>query len=463
MTQATRRLAAILSADVAGYSRLMGDDEPRTLAALAECHHIFRRHFDASNGRVVDTAGDSVLGVFDSETDAVLCAVATQKDLAQWNEPRVAEQRMLFRVGIHLGDVFVQADGRVYGDGVNVAARLQALAEPGGICVSEMVRAAVGNKLPAVFESLGEQHLKNIAVPISVYRRMGRGRGSAAWPLREADSIRWYSPYALRAVRRDTGTGGCRGGCTRTGQDPPRRARHARRGAPRRVPGIEFGGCRGRGLGAAGHLGPRRATRERANCAVSGERSRTYGQMPRGDRGGRARVGGQATGRYCAAHYRAAAADGGPAGREPEGLARNVCREFSGTNRFSTGHSHCLTFPDPKLAIAAVERLAEEWRACDHREGWRCPMSVAVYKAVLYAYRDFIYSSDLNVAALVERSASRMPPGGTIVLVTGQVRRDLVGTRWDERIERIDVKPGVRQLANIEIYRLGKRDSNSDC
>jgi DNA-binding NtrC family response regulator/truncated hemoglobin YjbI len=170
MVQVSRRLAAILSADVAGYSRLMGDDEPRTMAALAECHHVFRRHFDANNGRVVDTAGDSVLGVFDSVADAVLCAMATQKELAHWNEPRVSERRMLFRVGIHLGDVFVQADGRVYGDGVNVAARLQALADPGSICVSEMVHAAVGNKLPAVFESLGEQQFKNIAVPISVYR-----------------------------------------------------------------------------------------------------------------------------------------------------------------------------------------------------------------------------------------------------------------------------------------------------
>jgi DNA-binding NtrC family response regulator/truncated hemoglobin YjbI len=170
MTQATRRLAAILSADVAGYSRLMGDDEPGTMAALAECHHVFRRHFDANNGRVVDTAGDSVLGVFDSVADAVLCAMVTQKDLAQWNEPRAAERQMLFRVGIHLGDVFVQADGRVYGDGVNVAARLQALAEPGAICVSEIVQAAVGNKLPAVFEGLGKQQFKNIAVPISVYR-----------------------------------------------------------------------------------------------------------------------------------------------------------------------------------------------------------------------------------------------------------------------------------------------------
>jgi DNA-binding NtrC family response regulator/truncated hemoglobin YjbI len=170
MVQATRRLTAILSADVAGYSRLMGDDEPGTMAALAECQSLFRRLCDATNGRIVDTAGDSVLGVFDSVADAVLCAMAAQKSLAEWNAPRPSERRMLFRVGIHLGDVLVHPDGRVYGDGVNVAARLQALAEPGGVCVSEVVHAAVGTKIPAVFEALGEQQLKNIVVPVSVYR-----------------------------------------------------------------------------------------------------------------------------------------------------------------------------------------------------------------------------------------------------------------------------------------------------
>ena len=99
----------------------------------------------------------------------MLCAMAAQKSLAEWNDPRPAGRRMVLRVGVNLGDIFLQADGHVYGDGVNVAARLQTFAEPGGICVSEMVRAAVGNKLPAVFDSLGEQQFKNIAVPISVY------------------------------------------------------------------------------------------------------------------------------------------------------------------------------------------------------------------------------------------------------------------------------------------------------
>src|SRR5262245_26595754 len=169
MVHADRRLAAILSADVAGYSRLMGDDEQGTIAALAECFLLFRRHLETHNGRLVDTAGDSLLGVFESVTDAVQCALAAQKSLVEWNGPRPAARRMLFRVGINLGDIFLQPDGHVYGDGVNVAARLQTFAEPGGICVSETVRTAVGNKLPAVFGALGEQQFKNIAVPIGVY------------------------------------------------------------------------------------------------------------------------------------------------------------------------------------------------------------------------------------------------------------------------------------------------------
>src|SRR5437588_4997655 len=148
----------------------MGEDEPRTIAALAECQSVFRRLCDVHHGRIVDTAGDSVLGVFDSVADAVLCALSAQKNLAEWNDPRPVEHRMLFRIGVHLGDVLVHPDGRIFGDGVNVAARLQALAEPGGICVSEMVHAAAGNKVPALFDALGEHQLKNIAVPVSVYR-----------------------------------------------------------------------------------------------------------------------------------------------------------------------------------------------------------------------------------------------------------------------------------------------------
>jgi class 3 adenylate cyclase len=143
-------------------------------------------------------------------------------------------------------------------------------------------------------------------------------------------------------------------------------------------------------------------------------------------------------------------------------LVDNVCKDFNGANRLSTGDSYCLTFPDPELAIAAVERLAEEWGTPDRREGSRCPMSVAVHKGVLYAFRDFLYGPDLNAATAVERVASRTSPGDTVVVVTGQVRRDLVGTAWNERFQRIDVKPSLPRLADIEIYRLGKRGSGSN-
>jgi DNA-binding NtrC family response regulator/truncated hemoglobin YjbI len=170
MAEASRRLAALLSADVAGYSRLMGDDEKETISALTDCFGIFRTHFEAYDGRLVDTAGDSLLGLFESVIDAVQCAVAAQRSLATWNAGRPANRQMRFRIGINLGDVFLQRDGHVYGNGVNVAARLQAFAEAGSICVSEAVRGAIGSKLPAIFDACGEQHLKNIAVPVSVYR-----------------------------------------------------------------------------------------------------------------------------------------------------------------------------------------------------------------------------------------------------------------------------------------------------
>ena len=140
-------------------------------------------------------------------------------------------------------------------------------------------------------------------------------------------------------------------------------------------------------------------------------------------------------------------------------LVGKVCREFNGANRFSAGDSYCLTFPEPGLAIAAVERLAGDWQAPGRPEGSRCPMSVGMHKGVLYAFRGFLYSRDLNTAAAVERVASRMSPDDTIVCVTGQVQRDLVGTAWHSRFQRIDVRPSVPRLADIEIYRLENTDS----
>ena len=122
MAEAKRRLAAILSADVAGYSRLMGDDERATLNTLNAYRAVFREHIGQRDGRVVDTAGDSVLAVFDSVVEAVECAAEVQADLEGRNAQLPEHRRMLFRIGVNLGDVIIQDDGTIYGDGVNVAA-----------------------------------------------------------------------------------------------------------------------------------------------------------------------------------------------------------------------------------------------------------------------------------------------------------------------------------------------------
>ena len=134
-------------------------------------------------------------------------------------------------------------------------------------------------------------------------------------------------------------------------------------------------------------------------------------------------------------------------------LVSNVCRDSSGTVRFSEGDSYCLTFPDARRSIAAIERLAEEWCAPGRREGSLCPMSLAMHKGVLYAFRDFLYGRDLNIAAPVERVASRTSPGDTVIFVTGPVWRDLVGSAWGNRFQRVDSQ--IERHTDIEIYRLG--------
>jgi class 3 adenylate cyclase/TolB-like protein len=164
-----RRLAAILAADVAGYSRLMGADEEDT-------HERFKGHLAQlidpkireHHGRTVKNTGDGMLAEFSSVIDAVRCAVEVQRGMADRNAETSEDKRITFRVGINLGDVIVEAND-IYGDGVNVAARLEALAEPGGICVSRVVRDQIRGKLPYPFEDKGEQHVKNIARPLRVY------------------------------------------------------------------------------------------------------------------------------------------------------------------------------------------------------------------------------------------------------------------------------------------------------
>jgi TolB-like protein/class 3 adenylate cyclase len=165
-----RHLAAILAADVAGYSRLMGADEEGTLAALKSIRReVSDPKVKEHRGRIVKTTGDGLLIEFASVVDAVRCAVDVQREMAERNAAVPVERRIELRIGINLGDII--KDGRdIFGDGVNVAARLEALAEPGGICVSRVVRDQVRDKFDIAFEDMGEQQVKNIARPIRVYR-----------------------------------------------------------------------------------------------------------------------------------------------------------------------------------------------------------------------------------------------------------------------------------------------------
>jgi len=170
----TRRLAAILAADVAGYSRLMGADEEATLAALkAIRRELSDPKVNEHHGRIVKTTGDGLLIEFSSVVDAVRCAVEVQRAMAERNTEVPEARRIEFRIGINLGDIILDDDD-IYGDGVNIAARLEALAEPGGICVSRVVHDQVRDKLDVVFEDMGEQQVKNIARPVHIWRvRLG--------------------------------------------------------------------------------------------------------------------------------------------------------------------------------------------------------------------------------------------------------------------------------------------------
>ncbi len=164
-----RKLAAILSADVVSYSRLMGEDEVGALRTLTAYRVIIDALIAQHHGRIVGTAGDSVLAEFASVVDAVQCAVEIQTNLRAANAPLPPERRMLFRIDINLGDVMVEGE-TIYGDGVNIAARLESLADPGGICLSGSVYEQIENKLPLPYEDLGEQTVKNIKKPVRVYR-----------------------------------------------------------------------------------------------------------------------------------------------------------------------------------------------------------------------------------------------------------------------------------------------------
>ena len=159
-----------MSADVVGYSRLMGDDEQATVATLIEYRAAIARVITRHNGRVVDAPGDNILADFPSAVEAVKCATEIQQVVRGRNLELPPERRMEFRIGVNLGDVIEETDGTIYGDGVNIAARLEALADEGGICVSSPVFDAIEGKLDLGFDFLGQQQVKNIAKPVSVYR-----------------------------------------------------------------------------------------------------------------------------------------------------------------------------------------------------------------------------------------------------------------------------------------------------
>jgi len=164
-----RRLAAILSADVKEYSRLMRQDEADTVRTLTTYREVMTTLIKQHHGRIVDSPGDNLLAEFASVVDAVQGAVAIQKEIKARNDQLPENRRMVFRIGINLGDIIVEAD-RIYGDGVNIAARLEGMADPGGICVSRTAYDQIEDKLPLGYEYLGEKAIKNVVKPVQAYR-----------------------------------------------------------------------------------------------------------------------------------------------------------------------------------------------------------------------------------------------------------------------------------------------------
>jgi len=213
--RAERRLAAILAADVAGYSRLIEADEEGTLSRVKALRiEVIDPKIAGHRGRIVKTSGDGLLVEFASVVDALRCAAEMQTALAEGNAPLPPERRIEFRVGIHQGDIVVE-DGDIFGDGVNIAARLEGLAEPGGICVSARVQEDAAGRLDLAFEDIGEPQLKNIARPVRVYRVLPRGPlptpgrpalaggrpGAPPQAGREARAARGWGPPSRRCCR----------------------------------------------------------------------------------------------------------------------------------------------------------------------------------------------------------------------------------------------------------------------
>ncbi len=192
-----RKLTTILAADVEGYSRLMHADEEATLKTLGEYREIIDGLIARHDGRVFSTGGDSVLAEFGSAVEAVRCAISVQEEIASRNTELADNRKLMFRIGINVGDVMVRDDD-LFGDGVNVAARLEGLAEAGGVCVSASVFEQVKHKLSLGFEDMGPQEVKNIAEPVSTFRLVP-GQVSVAATKTPSAATRWRVP-ALAAV-----------------------------------------------------------------------------------------------------------------------------------------------------------------------------------------------------------------------------------------------------------------------
>src|SRR5262245_28151005 len=162
-SEGIRKLEAILAADAAGYSRLMQEDDEATVGTLETYRGIFRERVQTHRGRIVDMAGDSVLAVFDAATAAVRAAFEIQSEIVHQNEALSESRWMRFRIGVNIGEVIERSDGTVYGDGVNIAARLEAIGEPGGITISGAVYDQLTTRIRGEFDCIGEQMVKNIA------------------------------------------------------------------------------------------------------------------------------------------------------------------------------------------------------------------------------------------------------------------------------------------------------------
>ncbi len=213
-TKVKRRLTSILCADVKSYSRLMENDETRTIGTLRQYRAAMDALVERHEGRTINTWGDAVIAEFSSVVEAVQCAIEVQRELAARNRELPEAEQMWFRIGINLGDVMVENDD-LYGEGVNIAARLQELAEPGGILISGPVYDMVRNKMSVGFEHLGQQAVKNVTEPVISYRIVLDGEARPAMAAARSCDRQRPSAHSRTAWRRDCGrvSAHCRGWC----------------------------------------------------------------------------------------------------------------------------------------------------------------------------------------------------------------------------------------------------------